>query len=66
MHVATPSDSNIRGKEHEKIEEDQGLRRVWEKRCRVKIKMVPVVTATLEAETHKFGRRAPADSRNNI
>ncbi|KAF7643739.1 hypothetical protein LDENG_00234400 [Lucifuga dentata] len=49
--VAVPADSNIRKKEHEKIEKYQGLKEELERTWKVKSKVVPVVTGALWAVT---------------
>ena len=55
VDVAIPSDSNIRKKEHEKLEKYQGLREELEKMWGVKAKVVPVVIGALVAVTPKLG-----------
>lgn len=41
--AAIPADSNIRNKEHEKTEKDQGLKEQVEQMWKVKFKVVPVL-----------------------
>ncbi|KAF7656848.1 hypothetical protein LDENG_00035480 [Lucifuga dentata] len=55
IDVAVPADSNIRKKEHEKIEKYQGLKEELERTWKVKFKVVPVVTGALGAVTPKLG-----------
>ena len=55
IDVAIPSDSNIRKKEHEKLEKYQGLKKELEKMWGVKATVVPVVIGALGAVTHKLG-----------
>ena len=55
VDVAIPSDSNIRKKEHQKLEKYQGLREELEKMWGVKAKVVPVVIGALVAVTPKLG-----------
>ncbi|XP_076747360.1 uncharacterized protein LOC101485988 [Maylandia zebra] len=55
IDVAVPNDSNIRKKEHEKLEKYQGLREELERMWRVKVTVVPVVIGALGAVTPKLG-----------
>ena len=55
IDVAIPSDSNLRRKEHKRIEKYQGLREELEKMWGVKATVVPVVIGTLGAATPKLG-----------
>ncbi|KAF7647953.1 hypothetical protein LDENG_00164190, partial [Lucifuga dentata] len=55
IDVAVPADSNIRKKEHEKIEKYQGLKEELERTWKVKSKVVPVVIVALGAVTPKLG-----------
>ena len=64
IDIAIPSDSNIRKKEHEKLEKYQGLKEELEKMWRVKATMVRVVIGALGAVSHNL--MAPGDSRYNI
>lgn len=64
IHVAIPSDSNIRKMKHEKPEKYQGLKEELEKMWRVKATMVAVVKGALGAVTTKqhlrsLSRRVP-------
>ncbi|TWW73505.1 Kin of IRRE-like protein 1 [Takifugu flavidus] len=56
IDVAIPSDSNIRKKEHEKLEKYQGLKENIERMCGMKATVVPVVIGTLGAVTPKPSR----------
>ena len=51
---AIPSDKNIRKKEHENLEKDQGLKEELERMCGVKVSLVPVVIRSLGAVTPKL------------
>ncbi|TWW80141.1 hypothetical protein D4764_10G0011710 [Takifugu flavidus] len=51
IDVAIPSDSNIRKKEHEKLEKYQGLKEEIERMWGMKATVVPVVIGTLGAVT---------------
>ncbi|KAF7645372.1 hypothetical protein LDENG_00205860, partial [Lucifuga dentata] len=53
--VAVPADSNIRKKEHEKIQKYQGLKEELEWTWKVKSKVVPMVIGALRAVTPKLG-----------
>ncbi len=55
IDVAIPSDSNIRKKEHEKLEKYQGLKEELEKMWKVRATVVPVVIGALGAVTPKLG-----------
>uniref|UniRef100_A0A669EZW7 Reverse transcriptase domain-containing protein n=1 Tax=Oreochromis niloticus TaxID=8128 RepID=A0A669EZW7_ORENI len=55
IDVAVPNDSNIRKKEHEKLEKYQGLREELERMWRIKVTVVPVVIGALGAVTPKLG-----------
>ena len=55
IDVAIPSDSNIKKKEHEKIEKYQGLKEELERMWGVKATVVPVVIGALGAVTYKLG-----------
>ncbi|KAF7665893.1 hypothetical protein LDENG_00129980 [Lucifuga dentata] len=55
IDVAVPADSNIRKKEHEKIEKYQGPKEELEWTWKVKSKVVPVVIGALGAVTPKLG-----------
>ncbi|KAF7650224.1 hypothetical protein LDENG_00129190, partial [Lucifuga dentata] len=55
IDVAVPADSNIRKKEHQKIQRYQGLKEELERTWKVKSKVVPVVTGALRAVTPKLG-----------
>ncbi|CAI5660153.1 unnamed protein product [Oreochromis niloticus] len=54
IDVAVPNDSNIRKKEHEKLEKYQGLREELERMWRVKVTVVPVVIGALETDWNIF------------
>ena len=54
IDVAIPSDSNIRKKEHEKLEKYQGLKEQLEKMWGMKVTVVPVVVGALGAVTPKL------------
>ncbi|KAF7642179.1 hypothetical protein LDENG_00262910 [Lucifuga dentata] len=55
IDMAVPADSNIRKKEHEKIEKYQRLKEELERTWKVKSKVVPVITGALGAMTPKLG-----------
>ncbi|KAF7655094.1 hypothetical protein LDENG_00060930, partial [Lucifuga dentata] len=55
IDVAVPADSNIRKKEHQKIQKYQGLKEELERMWKVKSKVVPVVTGALGAVIPKLG-----------
>ncbi|KAF7643158.1 hypothetical protein LDENG_00244290 [Lucifuga dentata] len=55
IDVAVPADSNIRKKEHQKIQKYQGLKEELERTWKVKSKVVPVVIGALGAVTPKLG-----------
>lgn len=57
IDVATPNDSNIGKKEHERLEKYQRLRDELEKMCRVKETMVIVVIGAFSAVTPKVGKQ---------
>lgn len=63
IDVAIPTDSNIKKKEHEKLEKYQGLKEELEKMWKGRAPVVPVVIGALGAVTPKL---APAESRYNI
>ncbi|TWW77705.1 hypothetical protein D4764_12G0010950 [Takifugu flavidus] len=56
IDVAIPSDSNIRKKEHEKLEKYQGLKEEMERMWGMKATVVPVVIWTLWAVTPNLSR----------
>ncbi|TWW73485.1 hypothetical protein D4764_15G0008790 [Takifugu flavidus] len=56
IDVAIPSDSNIRKKEHEKLEKYQGLKEEMERMWGMKATVVPVVIGTLGVVTPKLSR----------
>ncbi|TWW62748.1 hypothetical protein D4764_04G0013950 [Takifugu flavidus] len=56
IDVAIPSDSNIRKKEHEKLEKYQGLKEEMERMWGIKATVVPVVIGTLGAVTPNLSR----------
>ncbi|TWW59227.1 hypothetical protein D4764_06G0007570 [Takifugu flavidus] len=56
IDVAIPSDSNIRKKEHEKLEKYQGLKEEIERMWGMKATVVPVVIGTLGAVAPKLSR----------
>lgn len=53
--IAIPTDSNIRKKEHEKLEKYQGLRGELDEISKVKGTVVPIVIRVLWAVTPKLG-----------
>ena len=56
IDVAIPSDSNIKKKEHEKLEKYQGLREELEEMWKLKVTVVPVVIGALRAVTPRLGQ----------
>ncbi|TWW69251.1 hypothetical protein D4764_18G0000570 [Takifugu flavidus] len=56
IDVAIPNDSNIRKKEHEKLEKYQGLKEEMERMWGMKATVVPVVIGTLGAVTPNLSR----------
>ncbi|XP_078022977.1 uncharacterized protein LOC144462717 [Epinephelus lanceolatus] len=55
VDVAIPADSNIRKKEHKKVEKYQELKEQLEQMWKVKVDVVPVVVGALRAMTPRLG-----------
>ncbi|KAF7642936.1 hypothetical protein LDENG_00248050 [Lucifuga dentata] len=66
IDVTVPADSNIRKKEHQKMEKYQGLKEELERTWKVKSKVGPVAHWSARGCDPQTGRVAPRDSRNNI
>ena len=54
IDIVVPSDSNIKKKEYEKLEKNQGLKKELERMWKVKAKVVPVVIGSLGTVTPKL------------